>query len=98
MGKGFDTFLENPYWKRIYEEAPSERLKEYYRLRFDMSRFVMGENYRNETAEKELAELILYRDDIRYIQQYAGSGRARHYYEGAIQKLTGEYEGYGFPA
>ena len=98
MGKGFDTFMENPYWRRIYEEAPSERLKEYYRLRYDKSRFVMGAEYRDEEAERKLEGLILYKSDIQYIQRNAGSGMARHYYEGAIQKLAGEFEGYGFPA
>ena len=29
MGKGFDTFIENPYWRKIYEEAPGEYLKEH---------------------------------------------------------------------
>ena len=98
MGKGFDTFMENPYWRQIYEEAPSERLKEYYRLRYDLSRFVNGDEYRNEEAEEALKELILYKNDIQYIQRFSGSGMARHYCEGAIQKLSGEFECYGFPA
>ena len=98
MGKGFDTFMENPYWRKIYEEAPSEGLKEYYRIRFDNSGFVAGKEDPDEDAEKRLSELILYKSDIQYIRRYAGSGMAKHYYEGAIRKLTGEYEGYGFPA
>lgn len=98
MGKGFDTFMENPYWRKVYEEAPSEELKEYYRLRYDLSTFVMGEAYRDEEAERKLGELILLKDDIRYIQKHSGSGIARHYCEKAIQRLSGEFEGYGFPA
>ena len=98
MGKGFDTFMANPYWRRIYAEAPSERLKEYYRLRYEISPFVMGEDYRDETAEQRLQELLLTKSDIEYIRQFAGSGIAKHYYEKFIQKLTGEHEGRSFPA
>ena len=98
MGKGFDTFMENPYWKKVYEGAPSKELKEYYRIRFDTSPFVMGEKYRDESAESRLKELPLDKNDIQYIRKYAGSGQARHYYDGAIKKLSGEYEGYSLPA
>ena len=65
MGKGFDTFMENPYWRKVYEEAPSEELKEYYRLRYDLSTFVMGEAYRDEEAERKLGELILLKAERR---------------------------------
>ena len=98
MGKGFDTFMENPYWREVYESAPSERLKEYYRLRFDLSPFVMGEDYQDPEASQKLEELLLSRKDIQYIEKYAGSGMARAYYEKFIQRLTGEFEGYSFPA
>ena len=98
MGKGFDTFMANPYWRRVYEEAPSEELKEYYRLRFDISRFVMGEDHRDAEAEDRLEKLPLAKSDIEYIQKHAGSGMAKSYYEKFIRKLTGEYEGWCFPA
>ena len=98
MGKGFDTFMENPYWRKIYEEAPSENLKEYYRIRFEISPFIMGEDYIDKEAETLLENLPLSRSDIQYIRKHAGSGMARHYYDGAIEKLSGEYEGYAFQA
>ena len=98
MGKGFDVFMENPYWRKVYEEAPNERLRDYYRIRFDMSTFVMGPEYRDEEAERKLKELILYKSDIQYIKRFAGSGIAWHYYQRAIQKLEGEAEGCGLPA
>ena len=88
MGKGFDTFMANPYWRRVYEEAPSEELKEYYRLRFDISRFVMGEDHRDAEAEDRLEKLPLAKSDIEYIQKHAGSGMAKSYYEKFIRKLT----------
>lgn len=98
MGKGFDTFMENPYWRRICEEAPTEKLKEYYRLRFDISPFVMGADYHDGEAEKRLQELLLSGDEIAYIQKFAGSGQAGYYYQQFIDRLSGEYEGYCFPA
>jgi hypothetical protein len=98
MGKGFETFMENPYWRDVYESAPTEELKEYYRIRFDLSWFVMGENYHDPEAEKILEKLPLAKEDIRYIQKHAGSGMAKAYYQKFIQRLSGEYEGYSVPA
>ena len=98
MGKGFDTFMENPYWRKMYEEAPSEELKEYYRIRFDNSGFVTGKENPDEEAEKRLEELPLSKQDIEYLKQYAGSGMARAYYRKHIERLSGEYEGWCFPA
>ena len=98
MGKGFDTFMENPYWRKVYEEAPGEALKEYYRIRFDMSGFVMGEQYRDEDGERSLEELPLSKRDIEYLREHAGSGMARAYYQKYIERLSGEYEGRRFPA
>ena len=98
MGKGFDIFMDNPYWRRIYENAPSEELKEYYKIRFDISPFVYGENYHDDAALARLEEILLSKSDIEYIQRFAGSGMARHFYEKFISKLTGEYEGWCFKA
>lgn len=33
--RGFDTFMKNPSWKEIYDNAPTDLLKEYYRFKFD---------------------------------------------------------------
>ena len=98
MGKGFDEFVKNPYWKKIYENAPSKELKEYYKIRFDMSPFVVGEEFKDDAAEKRLKKILLNKEDIQYIRDNAGSGQAKHYYDGAIKKLSGEYEGYSLPA
>ena len=98
MGKGFNTFMANPYWKRIYEEAPSAELKEYYRIRFDISPFVMGEKYRDRKAEARLKELPLTKEDIGYIRKNTGNNMAKQFYAKMMQKLTGEYEGWCLPA
>ncbi len=95
MGKGFDTFMENPYWRKIYEDAPSDKLKEYYRIRYDASGFVNGEPI---DVDEKLERILLSKEEIQYIQKFAGNGQARHYFQTFIDKLSGEYEGYYFPA
>lgn len=96
--KGFSEFMKNPYWKRMYENAPSEELKEFYRIQFETSPFVMGDDYHDAEAEKKMKSLLLSKEDIQYMQKYAGSGQARAYYGAAIKALSGEYEGYKLPA
>lgn len=32
--RGFDAFMENSSWKEIYDNAPTDLLKEYFRLKF----------------------------------------------------------------
>ena len=95
MGKGFDTFMENPYWRNVYEDAPGEKLREYYKIRFDASGFVNGERIE---VNEQLERILLSKNEIQYIQQYAGSGQARHYYQRFIDRLSGKYEGCRFPA
>jgi len=96
--KGFSTFMNNPYWKSIYENAPSRELREFYKIRFETSPFVMGDDFHDAEKEKRMKELTLSKKDIQYIQKYAGSERAKRFYQKAIDKLSGEYDGYRLPA
>lgn len=48
MGKGFNTFIRNPYWANIYGNAP-KNIKSYYELTWDNN-----EKYSEEVA-KQLA-------------------------------------------
>ena len=98
MGKGFDTFMENPYWRKQYEDAPSENLKEYYRIMFDTSGFVSGEDKHLEKWEKRLEELPLSVTDIEYLQKHAGMGMARAHYQKYIDKLNELGNKYSVPA
>ena len=93
MGKGFDTFMENPYWKGIYENAPSNNLKRYFQIRFDHSGFVKDALRQGSAAEKELQEIPLTKEDVQYIQSITRIGNARMFYKVFIDKLTGEHEG-----
>jgi len=87
MGKGFDTFMENPYWRRIYEEAPGENLKEYYRIMFDTSPFITENNYMDERTETQLDKLWISRKELEYLLRYAGTGRAKIFYKKCIETL-----------
>ena len=93
MGKGFDTFMENPYWKGIYENAPSNSLRRYFQIRFDHSGFVKGAPRQGSAAEKELQEIPLTKEDVQYIQSITRIGNARMFYKVFIDKLAGEHEG-----
>ncbi len=48
MGKDFDSFMKNPFWKKYYEDAPSEACKQYIALQFFNS-------YRVSNGEKPVS-------------------------------------------
>ena len=87
MGRGFDTFMENPYWRRIYEEAPGENLKEYYRIMFDISPFVMGSSYRDEKTEYRLDNLWITEGELDYLFKHASIMQAKIFYKKCINTL-----------
>ncbi len=86
VGKGFDLFMENPYWKRIFDNAPSEELKEYYRLMFDYRSFESGPTLPAE-IEKQFRELWLTRDELKYLLENAGMAQAKIQYSRCIKAI-----------
>ena len=87
MGKGFDTFMENPYWKGIYENAPSTYLQEYYRIMFDTSPFVTGEKDMDEASANRLRDIMLDKADIEYLLENAGIVQAKMHYAKCLDVL-----------
>jgi hypothetical protein len=85
--------MENPYWRKQYEDAPSGACKEYYRVVFETSGFVSGTERTDKEAERLLSDVRLDRRDVEYIQSYAGSGQARAYYRRIINRLGGDENG-----
>ena len=85
----FDYFMENPYWKSIYGNAPSNECKEYYRIMFEYFSFDTDEEAKAgiEGAEERLMVLMLTRKDAEYIRDHAGSNIAKHKYNATIQWL-----------
>ncbi len=71
MGAGFDLFMINPYWRQLYENAPSEALRQHYRHSFEYSglmRLGMDEEEADKQTLKEWGEAQkLSREDLRYL-------------------------------
>ena len=98
MNTNFDTFMKNPYWKGIYENAPSEDLKQYFRIRFNSSDLEEDAACHGESAEEKLSAISLDKADIRYLLAFTRNGYARQFYRMFLDKLTGEHEGYRIKA
>ena len=80
MGKGFDTFMANPYWKRIYEEAPSEALKEYLRQSFEYSATCK--------EDSDAVPLKLTKQDYQYLYDHAEGC----YYRSILRKMIAKFD------
>ena len=89
MKKRFDLFMENPYWKGIYDNAPSVECKEYYGIMFEYFSFETDEDDEDgiSSACERLMEIMLSRRDAEYIRDHAGSGRAKYNYGEVIRWL-----------
>lgn len=61
--------LENPYWAGYYNEAPSEKCKEYISLQFYYSEYED-----DETAEEmDSLEAEMTPEDLKHLLKYAGN-------------------------
>lgn len=83
MGKGFDEFMKNPYWKGFYENAPTDLLKSYLRLKFDNNYFVVDiDSYKKEEYLKQLNELEAKFSNVewQYLYDNAEGGMEKSYY------------------
>ena len=87
--KNFDKFMGNPYWKSVYEKAPSNECKEYYRIMFEYFSFEADEKDEegSRSANERLMELMLSKEDAEYIREHAGSPLANHHYREIITWL-----------
>ncbi|MCR4723738.1 MAG: hypothetical protein K5629_08215 [Eubacteriales bacterium] len=87
--KIFDLFMENPYWKSVYEKAPSNECKEYYRIMFEYFSFETDEEDEEgiRNANNRLMELMLSREDAEYIRERTENPLAKHHYREIITWL-----------
>ena len=89
--KNFDLFMKNPYWKRIYENAPSDECKGYYRIMFEYFSFETDEEDRagikNADPDDQLMNLMLSKEDAEYIEEWAETKLAKHQYRDVITWL-----------
>ena len=84
--KAFDYFMENPYWKTLYEKAPSDECREYYRIMFEYFSFETDEEDEEgiKDANERLKELMLTREDAEYIKERTENPMAKHHYREII--------------
>lgn len=85
MGKGFDLFIKNPYWKRYYEDAPSLALKEYIRLGFENSPFVTNKRTNDYVEERNRIASRFTNEDWQYLIDHTTSGLAKSEYSKHIE-------------
>ena len=81
MAKGFDLFMQNPYYREQYENAPSKELKRYLQLEWDSSPFAMGEDYDSSKEDEEMKNLKLSKSDVEYLAKYAVGGAEKAYFK-----------------
>ena len=81
MGKGFDLFMQNPYYREQYENAPSKELKRYLELEWDSSLFVVGEGYDTSKEDEEMRNLKLKKSDVEYLAKYAVGGAEKAFFK-----------------
>ena len=91
MGKGFDLFMDNPFWKAIYDNAPSDNLKKYYKIMFDHNSFYAMDM--DEEIRDELRNIWLTKEDIRYLQDQAHMNVAKIHYSKCLKAIEEETEG-----
>ena len=77
-------WLENPYWKKYYEDAPSDPCREYIALEFRYS------DTEDEEIGEEMDRLLetLRAVDLRHLAAYAGNNPER----AALLRLAEEME------
>ena len=81
MGKGFDLFMQNPFYREQYENAPSKTLKRYYEISWDDSPFVNDDDGENEEANEELRKMRFTKEDVEYLAKYAVGGQMKAFYK-----------------
>lgn len=77
MKNGFDIFMENPYWKKYYESAPSDVLKEYIRLEFENNPYVSEKRADNYEKEKAKITARFTNEDWQYLIDNTTNGQTK---------------------
>lgn len=80
MGNGFDEFMKNPYYKGMYENAPTEKLKRYFELSWDTSSAVIDDDHDTRKEDEEIRSLHLSREEVEYLASFAVGGAEKAAY------------------
>lgn len=91
----FGKYMENPHWKRQYDEAPSEACKEYIKYSYiwsGMNWFKTGTSAQKEKAHEKMTDLKgkFDREDWEYIIKTAGGATAKAEYTKQMKQSLGE--------
>ena len=80
--RGFNQFMENPHWKKYYDDAPSEALKAYIRDSFNNNPFVCS----HPAPDPKLKEALT-KEDVKYLYDNAGTGAGKSNYKKWMESL-----------
>ena len=90
MQKAFEAFMKNPAHKRIYENAPSEACKDYYKSEYYYSKYFDP----NSEDVEEFVEMVkepekrLSVEDWEYIKDHVGNSPMVGYINKKIKELS----------
>ncbi len=79
MGKGFDTFMRNPYYRKMYEEAPTDKLKRMFQREWDNNPFVTGDTSDDDAPVRKGEKLT--REEVEYLAKFAVGGMEKAMYK-----------------
>lgn len=80
------SFLENPYWERYFNEAPSDDCRKYIAYEFYLSDIDEDDEEAEEKAE--LAEAALDIDDWKYLYEHCSNNPRKSYIKQMIRRLS----------
>jgi len=91
----FEKYMENPHWKKEYEEAPSDLCKKYLRegyIASGLAWFKVGDAIQHKNAWKraETYRKQFDKDDWEYIINHAGTGIAKAELTKQMKKALGD--------
>lgn len=84
--KNLEEWLENPRWRKYWEEAPSEKCREQIALEFHYSEYELDET----AAMLDRIEEELSLEDWRYLLKECGNNPRRKIIQSRIAALGGE--------
>ena len=83
-----NEWLKNPYWRKYYEKAPSEKCRDVIALEFLYSELEEDEVLEQlDEAEKELKL-----EDWQHMYRYSGNGPEKKHIHDRIVELGGEID------
>ena len=80
--KSITEYCKNPFWKELYDNAPSEECKRYVALGFYYSDNVGNiSDYEEYKAERDKLEEKFLKEDWQHLYKYEGNNPCKAYYK-----------------